>query len=97
VVDIAQERHKRAEEVDASRRWDLDETRRVAYMALLCRKTEHYELAATLVNALAHHGLAVDPKIAASHIVPLVEGKDDGKSERWLERQIEHITAELDS
>jgi hypothetical protein len=40
---------------------DLDETRRLAYAALLARASgERALFDATLVNALAHHGLEVD-------------------------------------
>jgi len=98
-VDVAQERHRRAVEEDASRRRDLDETRRVIYMALLAGATNRYELAATIVNALAHHGLAVDSEAAKTHALAVVErGRDSGgESRRWLERQIERINAELSS
>ena len=52
------------------------------------------ELVATLVNALAHHGLAVDPSVAVEHIENLAHG---GEHERWLKSQIDRITAELGS
>ena len=61
-------------------------------MVLLTRTSGgRAELVATLVNALAHHGLAVDPEVAAEHIQNL----DQDESRRWLQGQIERITAEL--
>ena len=72
---------------------DLDETRRLAYAALYTRFTGgRAELVATLVNALAHHGLAIDPSDAVEHIVNLAHG---GEHERWLQSQIDRVTAEL--
>jgi hypothetical protein len=66
-------------------------------MALAARDTGRYELVATIVNALAHHGLAVDPDIAASHIQNLVNDMpvNPGESKRWLQEQIDRINAEL--
>lgn len=96
-VDLARERRVEAAEAEASRRRDLDETRRVAYMALAARGTERYELAATIVNALAHHGPLVDPDVAMGHIVAVVNqgAQDIGQSEAWLRGHIERISAEL--
>ena len=51
-IDLAREHRTEAAQADASRRLDLDETRRVAYMALAPdKKTGRYVLAATIVNA----------------------------------------------
>jgi hypothetical protein len=99
-IDLAKERRAEAAQADASRRRDLDETRRVAYMALHAgSRSRAPELVATIVNALAHHGLAVDPDIAAGHIQNLVNDMpvNRGASERWLQGQIDRITAELGS
>ncbi len=98
-IDLARERHTEAAQADASRRRDLDETRRVAYMALLAPRSRAPELVATIVNALAHHGLAVDPDLAAKHVQNLVSGTpiNRGESQRWLQEQIDHITDELGS
>ena len=64
-------------------------------MALYTRSSGgRAELVATLVNALAHHGLAVDPSVAVEHIENLAHG---GEHERWLKSQIDRITAELGS
>jgi hypothetical protein len=99
-VDLAKERRAAAAQADADRRRDLDETRRVAYIALHAgARSRAPELVATLVNALAHHGLAVDPDVAVTHIQNLVNDLpiDRGWSERWLQEQIDQITAELGS
>jgi hypothetical protein len=92
-VDLAKERRAAAAQAYADRQRDLDETRRLAYAALYTRYTGgRAELVATLVNALAHHGLAVDPSVAVKHIENLARG---GEHERWLQSQIDRITAEL--
>ena len=94
-IDLAKERRAAAAQADADRRRDLHETRRLAYMALVARDSGgRAELIATLVNALAHHGLAVDPSVAVMHIQNLALG---GEHERWLQGQIDRITAELGS
>jgi cob(I)alamin adenosyltransferase len=46
---------------------------------------------ATIFNALAHHGLAVGPDIAADHLTNL----NSAESRRWLQEQMDRITAEL--
>jgi hypothetical protein len=58
-VDVTQERRREQAEIRERRRADLDETRRLAYMALVAGTTAHPELVATVANALAHHGLHV--------------------------------------
>jgi hypothetical protein len=94
-IDLAKERRAAAAQAGADRQRDLDETRRLAYMALYTRSSGgRAELVATLVNALAHHGLAVDPSVAVEHIENLAHG---GEHERWLKSQIDRITAELGS
>jgi hypothetical protein len=67
-------------------------------MALASRRTGRYELAATIVNALAHHGSAVDPDIAMRHVTTIVnEGPDDmSESDAWLRGHIDRITAEME-
>ncbi|HEX9352308.1 MAG TPA: hypothetical protein VF933_00595 [Streptosporangiaceae bacterium] len=95
-IDLAREYRTEAAQADEMRRRDLDETRRVAYMALASQKTQRYELAATIVNALAHHQSAIDPDEAMRHVTAIVNG-DAGAAlgERWLQGQIERITTEL--
>jgi hypothetical protein len=97
-IDLAKERRAEAAQADADRRRDLDETRRVAYMALQANSGAP-ELVATIVNALAHHGLAVNPEEAARHVQNLVSNMpiDRDRSRRWLQEQIDRITAELGS
>jgi hypothetical protein len=57
-IDIAGARKAAAVRADEVRLTDLDETRRLAYAALLARASSERALFdATLVNALAHHGL----------------------------------------
>lgn len=81
----------------------LDETRRLLYMALLRQRTEKYELAATLVNALAHHHPdGTSDEEIADHVITVIEhgGAEDGlgpgeDSMTWLRDQITRITAEL--
>jgi len=96
-VDIAKERRASAAQADADRRRDLDETRRVAYIALHASHSRAPDLAATIVNALAHHGLEVDPEEAARHVQNLVSDMpiDRARSQRWLQEQIDRINAEL--
>jgi hypothetical protein len=96
----AEEAQARAEatQADASRRRDLDETRRLVYAVLVARRAGGDPvLVATIVNALAHHGLAVDPDVAAGHVQNVVSNMpiSRGNSERWLQEQIDRITAEL--
>lgn len=95
VVDIGLERH-------ASRLRDLDETRRLAYTVLgVGTSGARAELVATVVNALAHHGSAVDAKIAAKHVATILDFNaadgDRDESRRWLQEQIDRITAQLGS
>ena len=97
VVDLAKERRPDAAQTQASRDRDLDETRRVAYMALLASSTDSPELAATIVNALAHHGSGVDPDEAAGHVANLLSKMPVNRpaSEQWLKAQIDNMTSEL--
>src|SRR6266536_1593104 len=76
LIDIVGERRAAAGRANDARLTDLDETRRLAYAAL--------------VNALAHHGLEVDPDEAAEHLQSL----DRDESRRWLEGHNSRITAE---
>lgn len=95
-VDLAKERSAEAAQAHATRRQDLDETRRVIYIALAGGTTRAPDLVATLVNALAYHGSRVDPEVAATHVANVVNATDPGgESERWLRGQIDRITAEL--
>ncbi len=99
IIDLDRERRAEAAEEEGSHRRDLDETRRIAYMALACRETERYELVATIVNALAHHGSAINPHDAMRHVLTIVKGGagDVGESLAWLRGEIGRITVELDA
>jgi hypothetical protein len=83
--------------IDDARATDLDETRRLAYMALLAKRTKRYNLAGTLVNALKHHhavDLGADDIVG--HVIGVLEGSGDDGDETWLRGQIDRITRELD-
>lgn len=94
-VDLLQARRKDKAAADEARRRDLDETRRIVYMALLARRTASYEVVATAANALAHHSLQVPVEEAFDHLVNVVEGASGDESERWLLGQIDAINAIL--
>ncbi len=98
VADLARERRAEQATANASRQRDLDEARRVAYMALLCRETDHYEVAATTINALVHHGAAVDFSEALEQVTAAVKSGRSRKAKAgraWLQAQIDRITVEL--
>ena len=62
-------------------------------MVLAGRGIERYELAATLVNALAHHQSAVDPNTAMDHVITIMEKETPTprESQAWL---LGHIQAD---
>jgi hypothetical protein len=47
------------------------------------------------VNALAHHQSAVNADQAAVHVAAVIHGDPEVESERWLQGQINRITAGL--
>lgn len=72
---------------------DLDETRRLLYIALFTAgkpAREPYSLVGTIVNALAHHSAKVDADEAGSHLVALIE-HGDPDAEAWVRAQIAKI------
>jgi hypothetical protein len=76
----------------------LDEIRRLCYMALLRQRTEKYELAGTLVNALAHHSPqdpGADPSEIADRLVGVLED-DRAEDREWLYDQVSRLTAALE-
>lgn len=99
IIDLDRERRAETARADENRRRDLDETRRLVYMVLAAQGTERYELAATVVNALAHHQSAVDPDVAMRHVRTILTGHpgNTADSEAWLRGRVERITSELDS
>jgi hypothetical protein len=72
---------------------DLDETRRLLYMALLASRTKRYNLAASLVNAIHHH--QGDDETPLDELfdkaVAAVEGEPDGLA--WARGQVARINA----
>ncbi len=98
IIDLERENRAQVAQSEMSYQRDLDETRRIAYMALACRETERYELVATIVNALAHHGSAVDPDQAMRHLITIIRGDPDmDDSLAWLRGEISRLTIELDA
>jgi hypothetical protein len=98
IIDLEREHRTQVAQSEVSRRQDLDETRRIAYMALACRETERYELVATVVNALAHHGSAVNPDQAMRHLITIIRDDPDvDNSLAWLRGEISRLTIELDA
>jgi hypothetical protein len=94
------ERAEREAEMDDARRKDLDETRRLAYMALLVNRTKKYELAASLVNALVHHQQVDDrPELVIGRILDVLgePGPEQEEAEDWLRAQITRVTGVLDA
>ena len=89
--------------MDEAARKDLDETRRLLYMALVFSRTDGYEVAATLINTLKHHQ-GVDPAEDApeghasaelvDRVVNYVNGQ--GGSDEWLIAQIVRVTKQGD-
>ena len=73
---------------------DLDETRRLLYMALVVGKTKKYNLAGTLINALRHHQGNTDPDLEA-RVISKVEATEP--DETWARGLIGAITAELEA
>jgi hypothetical protein len=98
IIDLEREHRAQVAQSEAGHQRDLDETRRIAYMALACRETERYELVATIVNALAHHGSAVDPDHAMRHLITIIKGGPDvDNSLVWLRGEIDRLSTELDA
>jgi hypothetical protein len=94
-VDLVERDSRERERRVADQYRDLDETRRLAYMALLGHMTENLELSATLVNALVHHQ-GVDGLEAMANVPQVVrDGDGDNPSAIWLRMQIDRISAEL--
>lgn len=71
---------------------DLDETRRLLYLALLVPKTKKYNLAGSLVNALRHHQGVQDPDLEKK-VSDFLEGRSD--DEEWIRERIDMISAQL--
>jgi len=53
-------------------------------------------LVGTIVNALAHHGVAADPKEAVANVATVVNGSGAASNPgQWLSEKIEEITRRL--
>jgi hypothetical protein len=70
---------------DAAAR-DLDETRRLLYMALVVGKTKKYNLAGTLINALRHHQGVEDADLE-DKVIAYIEGTSE--DDAWMRGQIQ--------
>jgi hypothetical protein len=81
---------KRQAAAEEARRRDLDETRRLLYMALCAPRTKRYELAGTLINAIAHHQNA---EVRGNELVDRVVAfvNDDAPDDDWLRQQIARV------
>jgi hypothetical protein len=69
---------------------DLDETRRLLYMAKYVPLTKHYELAGTLINAMRHHQGNSDPQLE-DKIVGALNG-NGSQTPQWLLDAIESLS-----
>jgi len=90
-------RGKKPMALDECDRKDLDETRRLLYIALAGRYSDRHgvpTLIGTLVNALAHHNAALDATETMARLVAVVNG-DDPDADQWVDEQISRITSEL--
>jgi hypothetical protein len=67
---------------------DLDETRRLLYMALVVGKTKKYNLAGTLINAIRHHQGVEDPALEEK-VVAYVNGDGVNIDDTWIRGQIQ--------
>jgi hypothetical protein len=96
-IDLDRERRIEVKQAEEGRKRDLDETRRLAYMALMSKGTRNYELAATIANALVHHQQAAAVGDALTYLTALANGGpgNTDESEEWLNEQIWEITSEL--
>ena len=96
-IDLDREHRIGVKQAEDGRKRDLDETRRLAYMALMSKGTRNYELAATIANALVHHQQAAAVGDALNHLTALANGGpgNTDESEEWLNDQIWEITSEL--
>jgi hypothetical protein len=88
-------RKKEEVEMEETRIKDLDETRRLCYMALVYSRADgHHELAATLINALLHHQRIDEPQdVVIDLVLDAVNGGEAGM--RWVRSQMDRINEEL--
>ena len=96
-IDLDRERRAEQRLAAESRKRDLDETRRLAYFALMSKGTRNYELAATIANAIEHHQQGAGTGEAFQYLKTLADGGpgDISVAEEWLYDQIFGIGTEL--
>jgi hypothetical protein len=96
-IDLDRERRAEQRLAAESRKRDLDETRRLAYCALMSKGTRNYELAATIANAIEHHQQGAAFGEAFEHLKTLADGGpgDISEAEGWLYDQVFGIGEEL--
>jgi hypothetical protein len=73
---------------------DLDETRRLLYMALVAGRTKRYNLVGSIANAILHHqqvDIGVDELL--DRLITFVE--DGGGDDEWLRGQIKRVAITL--
>jgi hypothetical protein len=81
IGDLFSESQARADSAKKSRITDLDESRRLAYMALMSKGAGDYGLAASLLNALVYHQEKATEEEAMKHLRALAGGTDCDDSE----------------
>jgi hypothetical protein len=75
---------------------DLDETRRLAYAALVkVDDKRDRELAGTLVNALVHHQEAATDEEALAQVAVLLNNPANPDARQWMLEHVKRINAEL--
>lgn len=84
--------------IDDTRAKDLDEIRRLCYMALVYQRADgSHELAGTLINALLHHQHIAKTGESAESVIrkvlSAVAGGEPGLD--WVRQQIDRINEEL--
>lgn len=86
IAQLARDRHQ-----------DADETRRLLYMALIAPRCKRYNLAGTLINALAHHrgDAAIASDALMERVMTIIEGTGDDDDEAWIREQIQRCTDAL--
>ena len=87
--EAMQSLHEGAREANRDANRDIDETRRLLYMALFAPKTKRYNLAASLVNAMRHHQ-GIDEEGMEEKILALVDGAQDADTE-WARQHIARL------
>lgn len=96
-LDVWNEQASKREMSIAEQRKALDETRRVAYMALLAGTSGRHELVGTLVNALVHHAKVTSYEEAAANVPTVVNGADESSEPgTWLRHKIHLMTERLE-